>query len=223
MKRDAELKEKIRAALNRFDVISATERPDNRALKKAAVVVAVTDAGFGASLDSLPQSPQWSSNGALILTRRSANLRSHAGQWALPGGRLDAGETPEQAALRELREEVDLFCEPDAVLGRLDDVVTRSGYSMTPIVVWAGVARDIKPNPDEVASIHRIPVSELLRSDAPLLTDTDHSEHPELRMPIGQTWIAAPTACVLYQFRELCLLGKPTRVGRFEQPKFTWR
>lgn len=223
MKIDANLRQKISAALNDFDVISAPDNPTSVKLKKAAVVVAVTDAGFGPALDSLPEHSIWSTNGALILTRRSAKLRSHAGQWALPGGRLDAGETSEQAALRELREEVHLHCEPDAVLGRLDDVITRSGYSMTPIVVWAGAARDITPNPDEVASIHRIPISELLRSDAPILTETDHSDFPELRMPIGQSWIAAPTACVLYQFRELCLLGKPTRIDRFEQPRFTWR
>lgn len=223
MKTDPELRQKISAALSDFAVISANSKPGNAQLKKAAVVVAVTDAGFGASLDSLPQHSTWSTSGALILTRRSSRLRNHAGQWALPGGRLDAGETPEQAALRELREEVHLHCEPDAVLGRLDDVITRSGYSMTPIVVWAGAAQEIKPNPDEVASIHRIPISELLRADAPILTETDHSDYPELRMPVGQSWIAAPTACVLYQFRELCLLGNPTRVDRFEQPKFTWR
>ncbi len=223
MKLTNSLKQQIATALAGFDVRSAVSGVDRAALKQAAVAVAITDAGHGAALDSLPEHTEWNTDGALILTRRSAKLRNHSGQWALPGGRLDDGETPEQAALRELREEVDLHCPPDAIMGRLDDVVTRSGFSMTPIVIWAGPAREIRPNPDEVASIHRIPISELLRDDAPMLTETDISEHPELRMPIGQSWIAAPTASVLYQFRELCLLGRTTRVDRFEQPRFTWR
>ena len=187
------------------------------------MVLAITDTGFGADLPGLPTHAQWQHGAALLLTRRSSRLRRHAGQWALPGGRLDAGETTRQAALRELQEEIGLSCAPDAVLGCLDDVVTRSGYAMTPLVVWAGAAADLVPNPDEVASIHRIPVTELMRDDAPILTSIDHSDQPELRMPVGQSWIAAPTASVLYQFREVCLLGRTTRVDRFEQPRFTWR
>jgi ADP-ribose pyrophosphatase YjhB (NUDIX family) len=141
----------------------------------------------------------------------------------LPGGRIDEGETPEQAALREMAEEVGLQLDAPAVLGRLDDYVTRSGYLITPVVVWAGAARDLVPNPEEVASIHRIPASELLRDDAPLLNHVAGADHPVLRMPVGDSWIAAPTAAFLYQFRELCLLGRPTRVAHFDQPVFAWR
>jgi 8-oxo-dGTP pyrophosphatase MutT (NUDIX family) len=150
-------------------------------------------------------------------------LRAHAGQWALPGGRIDEGETPEQAALRELHEEVGLQLGVDSLIGRLDDFVTRSGYVITPVLVWAGAARDMAPNPHEVQSIHRIPVSEFLRADAPMLEKRDDSEQPVLRMPVGDSWIAAPTAAVLYQFRELCLWGRPTRVAHFEQPRFAWK
>ncbi|MDE2277370.1 MAG: CoA pyrophosphatase, partial [Burkholderiales bacterium] len=165
----------------------------------------------------------WRSAPALLLTRRAAGLRRHAGQWALPGGRIDEGETPEQAALRELVEEVGLQLDPPAVLGRLDDYATRSGYLITPVVVWAGAARTLTPNPAEVASIHRIPADQLLRDDAPLLEAVPGADHPVLRMPVGEGWIAAPTAVFLYQFRELCLLGRPTRAAHFDQPRFAWR
>ena len=191
--------------------------------RRAAVAVVVTEAGHGADLAGLPQQQTWSRAPALLLTRRSLRLNKHAGQWALPGGRLDEGESAEAAALRELHEEVGLVLDPGAVLGRLDDYATRSGYVITPVVLWGGAARELQPNPDEVASIHRIPFTELLRDDAPMLNPTPHSPHPVLRMPVANSWIAAPTAAVMYQFRELCLLGRPTRVAHFDQPHFAWR
>jgi len=197
--------------------------PDATGLKQAAVVLAVADEGTGAKLRGLRQARGWSTQAALILTRRAKTLSGHAGQWALPGGRIDAGETPEQTALRELQEEVDLQLPADAVLGRLDTFITRSGYAITPVVVWAGEARGLKPNPAEVASIHRIPVTEFLRSDAPILEALEGSEHPVLKMPVGDNWIAAPTAAMIYQFREVCVLGRPTRVAHYEQPKFAWK
>ena len=170
-------------------------------------------------------SPGWSTEAALILTRRAASLRGHAGQWALPGGRMDAGETPEQTALRELQEEIGLVLHASQVLGRLDTFVTRSGYAITPVVMWAGdqASQALRPNPAEVASIHRIPVQEFLRADSPMLEPLAGSEHPVLKMPVGDNWIAAPTAALIYQFREVCVLGLATRVSHFEQPVFAWR
>ena len=196
---------------------------DEPGLRHAAVAVAITEEGHGADLRGLPQPVAWSGRAALILTRRAETLRDHAGQWALPGGRVDAGETAEQAALRELSEEIGLQLDESAVLGRLDDFATRSGFVMTPVIVWAGAARDIAANPDEVASIHRIPLSEFMRADAPLLETVPHSLHPVLRMPVGDRWIAAPTGAILYQFREVCLLGRHIRVSHFEQPDFAWK
>ncbi len=122
-----------------------------------------------------------------------------------------------------MAEEVNLQLEPDAVLGRLDDFVTRSGFVMTPIVVWAGPGRLLQENPDEVESIHRIPVTEFMRDDAPRLSQSKASDQPVLRMPVGRTSIAAPTAAILYQFREVCILARDTRVAHFEQPQFAWR
>ncbi|MBE7417195.1 MAG: CoA pyrophosphatase [Ideonella sp.] len=191
--------------------------------RRAAVAVAVTEAGLGAEVPGTPVLAQWSQEPALLLTRRAESLSAHAGQWALPGGRIDGRETPEAAALRELIEEVGLALAADAVLGRLDDYATRSGYVITPIVVWAGAARELTPNPAEVAGIHRIPARELLRADAPILNQVKGAAHPVLRMPIGTGWIAAPTAAFLYQFREWCLLERDTRVAHFDQPYFAWR
>jgi len=188
--------------------------------RAAAVAVAVTEEGWGANLPGCNTPALWSTQAALVLTRRGSQLGRHAGQWALPGGRMDLGESAEQAALRELAEEVGLVLDEEAVLGRLDDFVTHSGFVITPVVVWAGAAPHLHANPGEVASIHRIPVAEFMRTDAPLLDAIADSAHPVLRMPVGHTWIAAPTAALLYQFRELCIAGRPTRVAHFEQPLF---
>lgn len=216
---DDALRETIAARLRSFDRLAR----DLAGHRHAAVAVAVTDEGFGADLPGLPSPTTWSERAALVLTRRADSLRAHAGQWALPGGRIDAGESPEQAALRELDEEVALRLGPDAVLGRLDDFETRSGYVITPVVVWAGAARAMQPNPDEVESIHRIPIDEFMRADAPILEPTDDPARPVLKMPVAGQWIAAPTAAVLYQFREVCIAGRATRVAHFDQPKFAWR
>jgi mutator protein MutT len=213
--------ETVRRALASFAVES---RPSAAAtVKRAAVALVLVEEGHGADVVGLPVHNTWNRAAAVLLTRRAANLRQHAGQWALPGGRMDEGESPETAALRELHEEVGLALQPAAILGRLDDYATRSGYVITPVVLWAGSAADLNPNPAEVASIHRIPVREFLRADAPLLNQPRHTEQPVLRMPVGERWIAAPTAAFLYQFREVVLRGQHTRVSHFDQPFFAWR
>jgi 8-oxo-dGTP pyrophosphatase MutT (NUDIX family) len=189
----------------------------------AAVAITVTDVGPGADLPGVAGGEAWQSQAGLLLTRRSARLRNHAGQWAFPGGRLDPGETPAETALREMREEVRVDLHPGRILGRLDDFVTRSGFVMTPFVVWGGAGLQAAPNPDEVQSIHRIPLTEFLREDAPVLEDAESSDHPVLKMPVGTQHIAAPTAALIYQFREVCLLGRHTRVAHYEQPAFAWR
>jgi 8-oxo-dGTP pyrophosphatase MutT (NUDIX family) len=191
--------------------------------RRAAVAITVADVGYGADLPGLPVYAAWQGSAGLLLTRRAQHLRNHPGQWAFPGGRLDDGETPVAAALREMREEVGVDLPESAVLGRLDDFVTRSGFVMTPIVVWGGGRLEVAPNPDEVASVHRIPLSEFLRPDAPRLDPAEGSLQPILRMPVGDDHIAAPTAALIYQFREVCLCGRDTRVAHFEQPAFAWR
>lgn len=178
-------------------------------LKRAAVVLALTESSEG-------------NDTALLLTKRASSLRAHRGQWALPGGRCDTGETPVQAALRELEEELALKLSPDAVLGLLDDYPTRSGYLITPVVVWAAESAVIVPNPDEVASVHRIALDTIERDDAFDFIAIPESARRVIRFHHQMNLIHAPTAAMIYQFREV-LAGRHTRVTDLEQPVFAWK
>jgi 8-oxo-dGTP pyrophosphatase MutT (NUDIX family) len=179
-------------------------------LKRAAVAVTLLDAEDGQG------------EAAILLTRRAAGLRAHGGQWALPGGRIDENETPVAAALRELDEELGLRLEDEQVLGLLDDYPTRSGYLITPVVLWAGAAPQIVPNPREVASVHRIPLTEIMRPDVADFISIPESEKKVIRLHINGSFVHAPTAAVIYQFREV-LAGRETRVFNLEQPVFAWK
>jgi 8-oxo-dGTP pyrophosphatase MutT (NUDIX family) len=180
------------------------------ALKRAAVAIALTQAG------------DTSSGTALLLTLRAAGLRAHRGQWALPGGRCDEGETPVMAALRELAEELGLELGAGDVLGLLDDYPTRSGYLITPVVVWAATSAAISPNPEEVASVHRIALDDIERPDAFDFVAIPESTRRVIRFRHAGQFIHAPTAALIYQFREV-LGGRDTRVAELEQPVFAWK
>ena len=160
----------------------------------------------------------------ILLTRRSGKLRVHSGQWALPGGRMDAGESAEDTALRELKEEINLSLPRNAIMGRLDDYITRSGYRITPVVLWSGEeSGHLKPNPDEVASIHTASFKELANPSAPQFEEIPQSDRKVLSMRLSVDQIYAPTAAFLYQFREVGILGKNTRVLHYDQPRFAWK
>ena len=160
-----------------------------------------------------------------VITRRTSKLRQHPGQWALPGGRLDEGEDARSAALRETHEELGVRLDPTAILGLLDDYPTRSGYTITPVVVWGGSDMMMNPNPDEVAEVYWVPLSDLERPEVPRLRTIKESDRPVISVPIPMldTNIHAPTAAILYQLREVALHGRATRVDHFEQPVFAWR
>ncbi|MBT3329923.1 MAG: CoA pyrophosphatase [Rhodospirillaceae bacterium] len=182
--------------------------PDD-GLKHAAVTMTLIDDGTGQT--------------AFILTRRTPRLSSHAGQKALPGGRVDAGESATQAGLRELSEEINLHLGEDAVLGLLDDYPTRSGYVITPMVIWAGKGATMSPNPDEVAKIMIIPLADLIRPDSPEFITIPESDRPVLRVLFGDDQVNAPTAVVIYQFAEVVMAGRDIRVDHLEQPVFAWK
>lgn len=202
---DTVLRDRAQAQLNRFT--RATQPLGD--LRAAAVAVVIT-----ADNDE----------GSVLLTRRASSLRAHSGQWALPGGRLDVDESARDAALRELREEVNLELPKTSILGLLDDYSTRSGYRITPVVVWADRdAQGLSPNPSEVASIHTTPFSELAKKDLAHFqpNTSEGTEILSVRLSLDQ--IFAPTAAVLYQFREVVLMGEDTRVSHYDQPPFAWR
>jgi 8-oxo-dGTP pyrophosphatase MutT (NUDIX family) len=201
---DDALRERIRANLAGFE----REPHEGPPLRAAAVALALVPGDDGRP--------------CFVLTRRAARLRAHGGQWALPGGRLDAGESAEDAARRELVEEVGLDAGANSVLGRLDDYPTRSGFVITPVVIWAAAGL-LEPNPNEVAAVYRVPLAELDRPDVPRLRAIPESDRPVISIPLLGTFIHAPTAAVLYQLREVAVWGRPTRVSQYEQPVFAWR
>lgn len=206
----------IRASLRAFPYRTAAAEAhpapggsEERGLRPAAVAVTVV------------------AGPAVLLTRRTPSLRSHSGQFALPGGKADAGETSEVAARRELGEELGVWLSPEAVLGRLDDYPTRSGYVITPVVLWTGEhSGPLRPQQAEVAQVFRIPFADL--DIEPQFVSIPESDRPVIRLPLarigaGSGFLHAPTAAVLHQFREVVLHGRHTRVAHLEQPVFAWR
>lgn len=164
-----------------------------------------------------------SGGAAFLLCRRASRLSSHSAQWALPGGRLDPGESVVEAALRELDEEVGIRLAETAVLGLLDDYSTRSGYVITPVVLWGGGRLDPRPAPDEVVAVYRVGLHQLLREDSPRFVTIPESPRPVVQVPLGNDLIHAPTGAVLLQLRWLGLEGRDDPVNELEQPVFAWR
>jgi 8-oxo-dGTP pyrophosphatase MutT (NUDIX family) len=158
-----------------------------------------------------------------LLTRRTTRLSNHAGQWALPGGRIDDGEDAPTAARRELAEELGLVLRPDAVLGCLDDYATRSGFVITPVVMATVDPVELTPNPHEVAAAYVVPVSLLHRPGTPRFIRIPESDRLVIQIPLLGSLIHAPTAAVLHQFHEVVMAGRPTRVAAYEQPVWAWR
>jgi len=205
------LKDRLSANLQRFDA-RRLDKPDLRAAAVALVVC-----------PGAPDMPD--AQACILLTLRPKTIKRHSGQYALPGGRLDAGETTVEAALRELDEELGLRLAPAAVLGLLDDYPTRSGFTVTPVVVWAETDPVLTPAPDEVHKVFRIPIGQLDSPDIPILSAPKEGDQPVLSMilPALGHEMYAPTAAILFQFREVAMRGVATRVAQYDQPGFAWK
>lgn len=206
---DEGLRRSVTKRLAAFDRLEAASA--HGGLKRAAVAIALVPLAEG------------SREPAFLLTFRAPRLRAHNGQYALPGGRCDPGESAVAAALREMHEEVGLRLDRDQVLGLLDDYPTRSGYLVTPVVVWGGESPELHPNPDEVAVLHRVPLADIAGEGAAQFFSIPESDRPVIRIRIAGDWVHAPTTAILHQFSEVALHGRATRVAHIEQPVFAWR
>ncbi|MFI7004639.1 NUDIX hydrolase [Nocardia sp. NPDC050175] len=202
-----------------------TEVPDAPGIRRAAVLLCVVGESDGAP--------------SVVVIRRAYRGRN-AGQWGLPGGRLDEGETAEQAVLRELHEELGLTATSADLLGRLDDFPAASGFVITPFVAALPDTAELKPSPDEVHSVHLVRLTRLAADDVPHWV-ARHEAVPQselrgpatsvpedvglLQMRLGEGMtIHAPTGALLWQFREVVLLGRDhanARVAHFTQPDWT--
>ena len=181
----------------------------DQSLRKASVGIIIVESQEGKA--------------GFILTRRSRGLRNHSHQYALPGGRIDPGETREETVLREVREEIGISVSSNEILGCLDEYETRSGFSITPIVLWVEDLSTMVPEPDEVDEILIIDLEELFRSDSPRWVDIDESDKQVLQLPIKNRLIHAPTAALLYQFKEVGIVGNLLRTDHVEEPVWAWK
>jgi 8-oxo-dGTP pyrophosphatase MutT (NUDIX family) len=205
---DETLKQQIVGRCGAFMPLPLAEAKDSLKLAAVAITLVAADDGSGRA--------------ALLLTRRARSLRSHRGQWALPGGRCDAGESPASAALRELNEELGLVLHEGDLLGVLDDYPTRSGYLIKPVVLWSRENAELRPNPLEVASVHCVPLDDISQPDAVDFVSIPESDRLVIRLRVEDRYVHAPTAAVIYQFLEV-LAGRNTRVFDLEQPVFAWK
>lgn len=178
--------------------------PEGRRRAAVAIVISPTDEGP-----------------AYLLTRRAMHMRRGAGNYALPGGGIEPGEDPIDAARRETEEEVGVRLPRSAALGLLDDFVTLGGHVVTPVVFWTTRRLMLIPDPREVEQAWFVPLADLDHPLAPKRLNNPDGGPPLLRMFARGGWVNAPTAAWLWQFREVCLHGRECRTDEVGQPGWT--
>ena len=181
------------------DDLEKQHEASRQSLKPAAVLLLIVDH---------PGDP------TVLLTQRTTHLSAHAGQIAFPGGSTDEGDmTPERTALREAEEEVGIPPERIALLGRLPEYRTVTGFAVTPVVGWAEPPLAYRPDPHEVADVFEVPL-------AFLLDPRNHRyESAFIRgrmrhywaMPYGERFIWGATAGMLVTFQRLMASPPPRR------------
>ncbi|MER9832403.1 CoA pyrophosphatase [Mesorhizobium sp. M0134] len=179
-------------------------------MKQAAVAIVLVAADDG------------SGETALFLTLRCAKMRSHAGQYALPGGRGDQGEDAVDTVIRECFEELALSLSADQLLGTLDIYATQSGYAVTPVVFATTNEPDLCLNPKEVDQVFRIKLSDLSGERSAQFFSQGENGRRLIRFSIFDHHIYAPTAAILYQFIEMTA-GRYQRVDDLAAPDFARR
>ncbi|MDQ4011273.1 MAG: NUDIX domain-containing protein [Actinomycetota bacterium] len=198
------LREEIRDPLRRFPRHGVRRW----GVKRAAVAITVVIGGSGPEI---------------LFTRHATALRNHPGPYALPGRRIRTGESAPDAARRELAEQLGMQLPPKSVLGLLDDYEARSGFVITPVVIWAG---------EHAGPLHLREARQEDRGCTVPFTDLDvepvfvaipGSDRPVIRLPLHGEWLHAPTAAVLYQFREVVMYRRRTRVAHLAEPIFARR
>lgn len=157
----------------------------SRDLHEAAVLIPVIDRAEGATV---------------LLTQRTEKLRSHSGQVAFPGGRIDLEDgSAENAALRETEEETGVSRDFIEIVGRMPDYVTGSGYRINPVLGVVNPGFDLQPNPHEVESVFEVPLSFLMNPDNHTYSSRiwQGQERYFYTMPYGERYIWGVTAGII--------------------------
>ncbi|HEV7451443.1 MAG TPA: NUDIX domain-containing protein [Pseudonocardiaceae bacterium] len=194
----------IRDALRRFPRRGIRRWGSRRSGSlRAAVVITVVTGG---------------SSPAVLLTQHVAVLREYTGQYVLPGGRINPRESAPDAGRRALAAEIGMRLPPESVLGLLDDYETRAGSVITPVVAWAGEYSALlhsSPEASPEAQVFAVPFPDL--DVEPVFVASSEPDRPVIRLPLHGEWLHAPTAAVLYQFREVVLRSRRTRVTHLQE------